>query len=205
MKKILFVLMLVCMAVSDGYGKEKLPTYDVRPVNQAPTLERPAWPNYDHQNENSFAVFSNILETRQTDWGRTVGKEGGKWTLYRCEDATYVTFDWKVPSYQDWWFFRFTTGSAIIDADTGDQYLLRELEYFPMNQCFWVHGQSGRTIRFVLVYAPLPLSVEHVQIFEASAPSRKWMDGDATRSSVYDIDDLRPRVEREEKQGRVIY
>lgn len=205
MKKILFALMLVCMAIPDGYGKTKLPTYDVRPANQAPTLERPAWPDYDVQNENSFAVFSNILEVNPTASGKNMGTEGGRWTLYRCEEATYVTFDWQVPSYQDWWFFRFTTGSAIIDADTGDQYLLRELEYFPMDQCFWVHGQSGRTIRFVLVFAPLPLSVEHVQIFEASAPTRRWMDGDATRSRVFDIDDLRPTTERKVKEGRVIY
>ena len=206
MKKILFALVLVCLAVSDGYGRKKLPTYDVRPMNQAPKLERPAWPDYDVQNENSFAVFSNIMEVGpSSDWGKNMGKEGAKWTLYRCEDATYVTFDWKVPDYQDWWFFRFTTGSAIIDADTGDQYLLRELEYFPMDQCFWVHGQSGRTIRFVLVFAPLPLSVEHVQIFEASAPNRKWMDGDAERSRVFDIDELRPQAKSVEKQGRVIY
>ena len=205
MKRILLALVLACMAMSNGYGRKKLPTYDVHPANQAPTLERPAWPNYDHQNENSFAVFSNIMEAWQTDWGQSLWSERAKWTLYRCREATYVTFDWQVPDYQDWWFFRFTTGSAIIDADTGDQYLLREIEYFPMDQCFWVHGQSGRTIRFVLVFAPLPLSVEHVQIFEASAPTRRWMDGDAMRSRVFDLDELRPKAERVEKQGRVIY
>ncbi|MBQ8050565.1 MAG: hypothetical protein IJ197_03185 [Bacteroidaceae bacterium] len=204
MKKIIFALVLVCLAVNDGYGRKELPTYDVRPVNQAPTLERPAWPNYDVQNENSFAVFNTILTAPKQDNGKNVF-DGGYWTLYRCKEATYVTYDWKIPEYQDWWFFRFTTGTAIIDADTGDQYLLREVEYFPMDQCFWVHGQSGQTIRFVLVFAPLPQTVKRVQIFEASAPTRKWMEGDAERSRVFHISELRPRVKRAEKEGRVIY
>ena len=202
MKKI-FMTLLLGMTLS-GSAKDKLPKYDVRPANKAPMLERPAWPNYDVHNENSFAVFKNILETKKTDIGKNVFNNGVR-TLYRCEDATYVTYDWDVPSHQDWWFFRFTTGSAIIDADTGDQYLLRELEYFPMDQCFWVHGQSGQTIRFVLVYAPLPDTVNHVQFFDASAPTRKWMDGGAERSQVFDVDELRPNAPKTEKHGRVIY
>ena len=168
-------------------------------------LERPAWPDYDVHNENSFAVFNTILTAPKQEQGVPLFGGTSKWTFYRCKEATYATYDWTVPEYQDWWFFRFTTGSAIIDADTGDQYLLRELEYFPMDQCFWVHGQSGQTIRFVLVFAPLPQTVTHVQIFMASAPTRRWMDGDAERSRIYDMDDLRPHVKQAKKEGKVIY
>lgn len=202
MKKTLMALLLG--VALGGSAKDKLPLYDQRPANKAPMLERPAWPNYDHQNENSFAVFNAIQTAPKQDNGENVFN-GGYWTLYRCPEATYVAYDWTVPKHQDWWFFRFTTGTAIIDADTGDQYLLREVEYFPMDQCFWVHGQSGQAIRFVLVFAPLPQTVKRVQLFEASAPARKWMSGDAERSRTFDVDDLRPRPRRVEKQGREIY
>ena len=138
MKKIYMILLLVAASHQCTTANNEA-DYDTRPTNQAPQLERPAWPNYDVHNENSFAVFNTVLSVPEPQGTRF---NGGFWTLYRCKDATYVTFDWTVPSYQDWWFFRFTTGSAIIDADTGDQYLLRELEYFPMDQCFWIHDHS---------------------------------------------------------------
>lgn len=197
MKKTSFFLLLLATLCGCHGHLSAMPDndkdYDTRPTNQAPTLERPAWPNYDVQNENSFAVF-NTVQTVPEPSG-TNFFNGGYWTLYRCKDATYVAYDWTVPAYQDWWFFRFSTGTAIVDADTGDRYLLREVEYFPLDQCFWIHGQSGQTIRMVLVFAPLPKSVKRVRFFEAGAPSREWMDGSPTTSGVFTIKKLRPKKE----------
>ena len=204
MKKIYMILLLAAASHQCTTANNEA-DYDIRPTNQAPQLERPAWPNYDVHNENSFAVFNTVLSVPEPQGTHF---NGGSWTLYRCKDATYVTYDWTVPSYQDWWFFRFTTGSAIIDADTGDQYMLRELEYFPMDQCFWIHGQSGETIRMVLVFAPLPPSVKYVRFYEAEAPSRKWMDGSAELSPIYSVKKLRPQTSDKEhigKKGEVIY
>lgn len=195
MKKTLSFLLLLTLlsgCSSQKAVRDHASDYDTRPANQAPNLERPAWPNYDVHNENSFAVF-NTVQSVSAPQGINVFPESSFWTLYRCKDATYVTYDWLVPSYQDWWFFRFPQGSAIIDADTGDRYPLREVEYFPMDQCFWIHGQSGEFIRMVLVYAPLPLSVKAVQFYEASAPTRKWMDGSARTSQVFKVRALRPQ------------
>ena len=114
-----------------------------------------------------------------------------------------------VPASQDWFFFRFTTGSAIIDADTGDRYLLQRLEHFPMDQCFWIYGQSAETIRLVQVYPALPLTVKHIQIYEASAESRRWMDGTGMLTKPVDIDRMRPHAKEMEipvssKHGRII-
>ena len=197
------ISLLLCSLTMCGCAENHQPEYDQRPVNHAPALERPAWPDYDTQNENSFAVFSNVQTAPEDTQGTRLGGSG-RWTLYRCPDATYLAYDWEVPTHQDWWFFRFSTGDAIIDADTGDEYLLREVEYFPLDQCFWIHGQSGETLRFVLVYPPLPPSVRRVQLFETSAPTREWMDGGGWRSDATDISDLRPHV-RPQKEGKVIY
>jgi len=185
--------------------------YDERPENKQPVLERPAWPNYDLHNDRSFAAFSHI-QTAPEGKGRHLQEEdgaitSGSYTLYRCKDATYLCYDWTVPDYQDWWFFRMTAGSAIIDADTGDRYLIQSHEHFPLDQCFWIYGQSGETIRMVSKYPPLPLSVKRIQIYEASAESRRWMDGTGVLTKPIDIDDLRPHTKEKQsskKQGRII-
>lgn len=211
------LLLAGCTTHKDSVLELVTNDYDQRPANKAPTLERPAWPNYDTQNENSFAVFANLQTIPIADHrnNKALLSSGrgkfwpGRYTLYRCPEATYVAFDWEVPDYQDWWFFRFTTGSMIIDADTGDQYMLREVEHFPMDQCFWIHGQSGEAIRFVLVYPPLPLSVKRIEFYEAPAESRGWMKGDARRTTNITLEELRPNHQDyyqvdTTKQGRVI-
>ena len=219
MKKNMLILMAAAaMLTSCHTTKSVLATdYDERPENKQPVLERPAWPNYDLHDDRSFAAFSHIQTAPEYLRMHLLACEDGSvthgtYTLYRCKDATYLTYDWRVPTSQDWFFWRFTTGSAIIDADTGDRYLLQQVEHFPMDQCYWTYGQSTETIRFVQVYPPLPLSVKRIQIYEASAESRRWMDGTGMITKPIDIDDLRPHNNKNEaplsnrlkKQGRII-
>lgn len=215
MKKNLLMLMAaVAMLTSCHTTKNILADYDERPENKQPVLERPAWPNYNLHDDRSFAAFSHIQTAPEDHRMHLLECDDGSYThgtytLYRCKDATYLTYDWRVPTSQDWFFWRFTTGSAIIDADTGDRYLLKEVEHFPMDQCYWTYGQSTETIRFVQVYPPLPLSVKRVQIYEASAESRRWMEGTGMLTKPIDIDELRPtttaKPATKQRQGRIIY
>lgn len=213
MKKIMFLLFAAsAMLTSCHTTKSILADYDKRPENKQPVLERPACPNYDLHNDRSFAAFSHIQTVPEDEMGKYLIEEdgsftSGRYTLYRCKDATYMTYDWTVPKEQDWFFWRFTTGSALIDADTGDRYLLRQVEHFPLDQCFWIYGQSTETIRLVLEFPPLPLSVKRIQWYEASAESRRWMDGTGMITKVYNVEDLRPHVKEKQpskKQGRII-
>lgn len=213
MKKISFftvaaiAMLTSCHTTKSAYAA----MYDERPENKQPVLERPAWPNYDLHDDRSFAAFSHI-QTAPKGEGLHLLEEGGSitsgaFTLYRCKDATYLCYDWEVPNNQDWWFFRMTSGSAIIDADTGDRYLIQSQEHFPLDQCFWIYGQSGETIRFVNVYPPLPPKVKRIQIYEASAESRRWMDGKGMITKPVDINVLRPHAKDKQpskKQGRII-
>lgn len=212
MKKIMFITITAIMTLSGCHTtKNVLAEYDERPENKQPVLERPAWPNYDLHDDRSFAAFSHI-QTARKDEGVYVEDENGYIagmpnTLYRCKDATYLCLDYTVPKEQDWWFWRFTEGSALIDADTGDRYLLQQVEHFPINQCFWTYGQSEETIRFVLVYPPLPPKVKRIQIYEASAESRRWMNGEGSITKPIDIDILRPHANKKAsrpKEGRTI-
>lgn len=203
-------ILIAAVTMLTGCHTTKM-AYDERPVNKQPVLERPAWPNYDLHDDRSFAAFSHI-QTAPDSKGHRLQKEDGsatssRYTLYRCQDATYLTYDWTVPSSQDWFFWRFTTGSALIDADTGDRYLLQRLEHFPLDQCFWIYGQSTETIRLVLVFPPLPSTVKRIQWYEASAESRRWLDGTGMITKPVNIDDLRPHKNEKEKrpkQGRII-
>lgn len=211
MKKIMILTAAVTMLTGCHTFKGVLATYDERPENKQPVLERPAWPNYDLHNDRSFAAFSHI-QTAPEGEGRHLQEEdgtitSGAYTLYRCKDATYLCYDWTVPDNQDWWFFRMTAGSAIIDADTGDRYLIQSHEHFPLDQCFWIYGQSGETIRMVSKYPLLPLSVKRIQIYEASAESRRWMNGTGILTKPVNIDEMRPHAKEKQsskKQGRII-
>ena len=214
MKKIMFLLFAASAMLTSCHTTKSIfaNDYDERPENKQPVLERPAWPNYDLHNDRSFAAFSHIQTVPEDEMGKYLIEEdgsftSGRYTLYRCKDATYMTYDWTVPNNQDWFFWRFTTGSALIDADTGDRYLLRQVEHFPLDQCFWIYGQSTETIRLVLEFPPLPLSVKRIQWYEASAESRRWMDGTGMITKAYNVEDLRPHVKEKQpskKQGRII-
>lgn len=215
MKKMILTIAVTAMLTSCHTIKKVLADYDECPENKQPVLERPAWPNYDLHDDRSFAAFSHVQTAPEDLYGTYLYNyvENGwyaRCTLYRCQEATYLCFDYTIPKQQDWFFWRFTTGSAIIDADTGDHYVMQRLEHFPIDQCFWIYGQSTETIRFVQVYPPLPSSVKRVQLYEASAESRRWMDGTGMLTKPIDIGDLRPHTHHVEKrlkprkQGRII-
>ena len=212
--KYLLILAALVMLIGCHTAKSALASdYDERPENKQPVLERPAWPNYDLHDDRSFAAFSHVQTAPKGEGVHLIGEDGnvqlGRTTIYRCKDATYLCYDWDVPEYQDWWFFRMTSGSAIIDADTGDRYVVQSHEHFPLDQCFWIYGHKNETIRLVSRYPALPLSVKRVKIYEASAEARQWMSGEGSISKTYDLDDLRPKARKQEKekpkkQGRII-
>lgn len=216
MKKNKLILMATASLLASCHTTKSVvsTTYDNRPENKQPVLERPAWPNYDLHDDRSFAAFSHVQTAPKGQGIYIQGEDGsfgpGRTTIYRCKDATYVCYDWDVPNDQDWWFFRENSGAAIIDADTGDRYVVVSHEHFPLDQCFWIFGHKNETIRLISKYPPLPPSVKRVQIYSPSSESRRWMSGKGSLSKVYNLDDLRPHAIKLEKanpkkQGRIIF
>lgn len=188
--------------------------YDEQPENKQPVLERPAWPNYDLHDDRSFAAFSHVQTAPEREGVYVMNEDGtiyggSRTTIFRCKDATYLCSDYDIPDYQDWWFFRENSESAIIDADTGDRYVVQSHIHFPLDQCFWVYGHKNETIRLISQYPPLPLSVKRIRLYSATAESRRWMSGSGSLSKVCKLDDLRPHPKKQEKekpqkQGRII-
>ena len=209
MKRIISLLAVSALLSSCHTQKMESAGYDERPYNTRPIMERPAWPNYDIDNENSFAVFSQICPVvGQKSKGKKVmfldqGPSNGRYTLYRCHEATYVVYEYLI--WQDWCFFCFYEGKRIVDADTGDEYLLREVERLPLNQCFWIHGQTNQWVRFVLVFPPLPDTVKRIQFFNPGGPGRKWLHPMPERSEIIKVASLRPQIISSTPKGRIIY
>lgn len=173
--------------------------YDMRPENRAALYqERKASSHYRMDNEHTFPVYREPY---------TVDSPEGKWLfgqacyeLYRAKEATYVTATYSCP--ENWWFYHFNSGCAIIDCRTGDRYMLREVEYYPTDTCFWIKGSEKKFIRFVLVFPPLPKKVKTVDFFIPSSASRFNFDGSEKRESGLRVEDLRPK--HRIPQGEVI-
>ena len=151
---------------------------------------------YIHKGEMLYKVNQNTfhLKEGQVLFGR------GAYELYRTKDATYVTATYRCP--EDWWFFNFNSGWAIIDNKRGDRYMLREVEYYPTDTCFWIKDSRDKFVRFVLVFPPLPKKVKTVDFFIPSGESRFNFDGSEKHMSGLRVEDLRPK--HRIPQGEVI-
>ena len=184
----------LCMALLGavmlgGCTTGKLPKYDARPDNRPPgQMTRAGSPYYNIENEHTFPVFKDPY-TVAMPRGRVLFG-GNLYELYRAKEATYVTATYGCPA--DWWFYHFNSETAIIDNKTGDRYMLREVEYYPTDTCFWINGSKGKNIRFVMVFPPLPKKVKTVDFFIPSSPSRHNFDGSAKRERGLSVKDLRP-------------
>lgn len=183
----------------------KLPMYDPRPDNDAPELVKPQAADYDINDTKTFATYKNVYTVTEPD-GKMIFNDD-YYRLYRTKDATYVTATYLNENKK---FYLFNSQCAIIDSKTGDQYMLRRVEHFPLDTFFWVEGTGNSYIRFVLVFPPLPVDVEKVDLFKAGGFSRKRFDGSADCWRNLSVEWLRrgngKKSERVvPKRGRIIY
>ena len=179
-------------------SKLQLSEFDVRPENRPPgMMTRAASPDYTIDNEHTFPVYKNPYTVDRPQGTRL---SDGICELYRAKEATYLTFAYRIP--EDWWFFCFYSGDMLIDTKTGDRYMMRGLEYYPTDTCFWINGSAGKYVRFVIVFPPLPKHVKEIDFFMAGGPSRFNFNGMAERLKGLRVEDLRPK--RPMPQGRII-
>lgn len=202
MKRQTFAIALATMALLGGCASSRQQasqqvSYDARPENKKPILVHKASPNYNIEDDKTFAAYKNPYTVSQPE-GKFFGQNKGYYQLYRSKDATYLTITSFCP--EDAWFFHFDSGKCIIDRETGDRYMLREMEFYPTDTCFWIKGAAGKYVRFVQKFPPLPLSVKEIEFFSPSAPSRYNFDGSAWKASAR-VEDLRPKT----RTGKIIY
>lgn len=190
-------LAILCLLGTSCSSSRQQVYYDERPENIKPILVHKASNNYNIEDDKTFAAYKNPYTVSQPE-GKFYGQNKGYYQLYRSKDATYLTITFFCP--EDAWFFHFDSGKCIIDRETGDRYMLREMEFYPTDTCFWIKGAAGKYVRFVQKFPPLPLSVKEIEFFSPSAPSRYNFDGSAWKASAR-VEDLRPKT----RTGKIIY
>ena len=193
-------LATLCLLGSGCASSRQSAYYDARPDNKKPVLVQKASKNYNIEDDKTFAAYKNAYTISRLE-GKPLIKDQGYYQLYLAKDTTYLTVSYFCP--EDAWFFHFNSGYCIIDRETGNRYMLREVEYFPTDTCFWIKGAARKYVRFALKFPPLPLSVEEIDLFSPSSPSRYNFDGSAWRASGLSVKELRPKERI--PQGEIIY
>ena len=171
--------------------------YDGKPENRRPLMTKAPSANYNIQDDQTFAAYKNAYTVNAPEGKKLF--EGAFYQLYRNKKATYVTATYRCP--EDAWFYHFNSKCAIIDQETGDRYMLRGVEYFPTDTCFWINGAAGKYVRYVLEFPPLPKRVKVVDFFIPGTESRYNFDGNAKRENGLVVEELRPKT----RTGKIIY
>lgn len=199
-KKQTFCMALLGTMMLGSCATSKLSDYDVRPENRPPgKMIRAASPQYTIKDDRTFAMYQDPYTVVKPEGKRLGGS--GYYELYRAKEATYLTSTFLCP--EDGWFFCFYSGDMLIDRKTGDRYMMRGLEYYPTDTCFWISGSAGKYVRFVQVFPPLPKQVKEIGFYQAGGPSRFNFDGSPKRIERLRVEDLRPK--RDIPQGRTIW
>lgn len=170
----------------------KVIEYHANAKSKTPTLEREKSPNYDAHNEQTWPIYTNVETTpnRYVD-----GVE-----VYRGENCTYVVRYNQVAFDYHW--FHPKSGSVLVDPETGDRYMVRYLEHFPLDTYLWIHGQEGKTIRRVYVYPPLPEHVKRVDYIPSRIPASERLSNVAPYRAYQG---LKVRDASEMQNGKTIY
>lgn len=125
--------------------------------------------------------------------------------MWRTPKATYVEYVCR--PYADWWWTRFESETYLRDHDTGDCYKLRDVEYFPLDTCFFICQQAGQRVKFVLVFPPLPDRVKKVYYIAAGGQMRDNMEiGDPVLDiDVRKLEEISLENAQKPRNGKVIY
>ena len=141
--------------------------YDTIPQFHKPRLVREHMGEnkpYDRQDWNTWKVL--------TDAHLIKPLQDGTIALWRTPEATYVAIGYE----QNWTteYFSFDQGVMLID-EAGHQYKLREAVGIPKDELFFMEGNSGDYVAFLLVFDPLPLELMEITFVEPSGePFNAW-------------------------------
>ena len=142
-------------------------TYDTVPQFHKPLLEKEHMSenkSYDLQNWNTWKVMNDAHLIKPL--------RDGTMALWRTPEATYVAVGYE----QNWTteYFNFDQRTTIIDQ-TGQQYKLRKVLGLPLDEMFFMKGNAGDYVAFLLEFDPLPLDVSTITYVEPDGePFNAW-------------------------------
>ena len=142
-------------------------TYDTVPQFHKPLLEKEHMSenkSYDLQNWNTWKVMNDAHLIKPL--------RDGTMALWRTPEATYVAVGYE----QNWTteYFNFDQRTTMIDQ-TGQQYKLRKVLGLPLDEMFFMKGNAGDYVAFLLEFDPLPLDVSTITYVEPDGePFNAW-------------------------------
>ncbi len=142
-------------------------TYDTVPQFHKPLLEKEHMSenkSYDLQNWNTWKVMNDAHLIKPLP--------DGTMALWRTPEATYVAVGYE----QNWTteYFNFDQRTTMID-NTGQQYKLRKVLGLPLDEMFFMKGNAGDYVAFLLEFDPLPLDVSTITYVEPDGePFNAW-------------------------------
>ena len=123
--------------------------YDTIPQIRKPRVEKEhMWEDkpYDMQNWNTWKVM--------TDAHLIKPLKDGTMALWRTPEATYLAIGYEQNWTTEYWSFGHDI--KLID-NRGHQYKIREVQGLPLDELFFMKGNAGDYVAFLLVFDPLPL------------------------------------------------
>ena len=110
---------------------------------------------YDMQNWNTWKVMREAHLIKPLD-NETMA-------LWRTPEATYLAIGYEQNWTTEYWSF----GHDIKLLDNaGRQYKIREVQGIPLDELFFMEGNAGDYVAYVLVFDPLPLSISAITYIE---------------------------------------
>ena len=142
-------------------------TYDTIPLLRKPRVEKEHMSQdkpYDRQNWNTWKVL--------TDAHLIKPLKNETMALWRTPEATYLAIGYEQNWTTEYWSFGHDI--KLLD-DTGHQYKIREVQGLPLDELFFMKGNAGDYVAYVLVFDPLPLDISTITYIEPEGePFSAW-------------------------------
>ena len=141
--------------------------YDTIPQLRKPRVEKEHMSEdkpYDKQNWNTWKVMTDAHLIKPV--------KDGTMALWRTPEATYLAIGYEQNWTTEYWSF----GHDIKLLDNaGHQYKIREVQGLPLDELFFLKGNAGDYVAYVLVFDPLPLDISTITYIEPEGePFNAW-------------------------------
>ena len=149
------------------FGIWKPLDYDTIPQLRKPIVEKEHMSEdkpYDMQNWNTWKVM--------TDAHLIKPLKDGTMAIWCTPEATYLAIGYEQNWTTEYWSF----GHDIKLLDNaGRQYKIREALGLPLDELFFMRGNAGDYVAYMLVFDPIPLNVSTITYIEpAGEPFNAW-------------------------------
>ena len=181
----------------EAFGTFEYQEYDTIPQFRKPIVEKEHMSEdkpYDMQNWNTWKVMTDAHLIKPV--------KNETMAIWRTPEATYLAIGYEQNWTTEYWSF----GHDIKLVDnTGHQYKIREAQGLPLDELFFMNGNSGDYVAYVLVFDPLPLELTKFTYIEPEGePFNAWGANWSGHVLPLDVKQLRDNQKLFEYQPRII-